>query len=105
MEPLKYCKNDETHESSIENAHGEIVALLTTRSNEDNDRLGTLFSAALELLESLDPETLEAIADEMNSHTHSARATSLRGIAKRQRIAALLATAPQPTPAETTTHG
>lgn len=39
------------------------------------------------LVEALDPQTIEAIADEIGSAEHSARAESLRGIARRQRAA------------------
>lgn len=40
-----------------------------------------------ELLDSLDPDTLEAIAAEIDCFEHSARAHSLRVIANRQRAA------------------
>lgn len=39
------------------------------------------------LLDALEPDLLEAIADEIDDFRHSARAASLRGIAKRQRAA------------------
>lgn len=48
-----------------------------------------LIAAAPTMYGSLDPDTLDAIADEIaGDHHHSARAASLRGIAKRQRAAA-----------------
>jgi len=46
-----------------------------------------LIAAAPDLYNSLDPDTLETIADEIDCFAHSARASSLRGIAKRQRSA------------------
>ena len=47
-----------------------------------------LIAAAPDLLSSLDPDTLEAIADEIGSEfKHSARAASLRAVAKKQRAA------------------
>jgi len=46
-----------------------------------------LIAAAPDLFEALDPEALEAIADEIDCFEHSARAAGLRGIAKRQRAA------------------
>lgn len=42
---------------------------------------------ALECLEALDPETIEAVAGEINSGEHNARAASLHGVAKRQAAA------------------
>lgn len=53
-----------------------------------------LIAAAPDLHGSLDPDTLEAIADEIDGHEHSARAASLRGIAKRQRVALAKASPP-----------
>ena len=51
-----------------------------------------LITAAQDLYEALDPDTLDAIADEIGGEfVHSARAGSLRGIAKRQRVALLKA--------------
>lgn len=49
-------------------------------------------AAAPELLEALDPDTLDAIADEIDCHQHSARAHGLRSIAARQRAAIAKAT-------------
>ena len=47
-----------------------------------------LISAAPDLVDSIDPDTLDAIADEIGEEfKHTARAASLRGIAKRQRAA------------------
>ena len=60
---------------------GQIIAKLSL-NNEDNAKL---IAAAPELLEALDPDTLEAIADEIQSFEHSARAESLRSIARTQR--------------------
>ena len=40
-----------------------------------------------ELLRSIDPDTLEAIADEIQCFEHSARCRSLRVLAKMQRAA------------------
>lgn len=51
-----------------------------------------LISAAPELLESLDPDALDAIADELTEFRHSARADSLRVIARKQRVAIAKAT-------------
>lgn len=45
------------------------------------------------MVEALDPEMLEAIADEIECHEHSARSESLRIIARRQRAALALAKA------------
>lgn len=47
----------------------------------------TLMGEKDALLASIDPETLEAIADEIQCFEHSARCQSLRGIAKRQHAA------------------
>jgi len=46
-----------------------------------------LMGAALDLRDSIDPNTLEAIADEIDCFEHSARAAGLRSLAKRQRAA------------------
>lgn len=46
-----------------------------------------LISAAPDLLDALEPDILDAIAIEIDCFEHSARAASLRGIAKRQRAA------------------
>ncbi len=53
-----------------------------------DDTDARLRAAAPDLLDSLDPDTLEAIASEIGSQfEHSARAHSLRIIARKQRIA------------------
>lgn len=41
----------------------------------------------VDLVAAMDPDTLEAIADEIDCHEHSARAGSLRVLAKQQRTA------------------
>lgn len=46
-----------------------------------------LISAAPDLLEAHDPDTLEAIADEIECFKHSARSASLRRIARQARAA------------------
>ena len=46
-----------------------------------------LIAAAPEMYEALDPDSLEAIADEIDCFEHSLRAHSLRVIAKQQRAA------------------
>lgn len=52
-----------------------------------------LFSAAPNMLAAMDPDTLNAIADEIDCFKHSARAAGLRSLAKRQRAAIAKATA------------
>lgn len=62
------------------------VAGGTVRVNSDN--LFALIEAFEAMGEALDPDTLDAVADEIGTEfKHSARADSLRGIAKRQRVA------------------
>jgi hypothetical protein len=46
-----------------------------------------LIAAAPEMADSLDPDSLDAVADELEVFVHSARILTLRGIAKRQRAA------------------
>ena len=53
-----------------------------------------LIAAAPDLLGAVDPDTLEAIANEIDCFQHSARAGSLRILAKRQRAAVLKAVGP-----------
>ena len=58
--------------------------------------LGVLKDVAKEMMEAADPDTLDAIADEITSapgdgFKHSARAASLRSLAKRLRAAILKA--------------
>lgn len=55
------------------------------------------------LVKALDPDTLDAVADEIEAASwhHGARAGSLRGLAKLQRAALALATVPQLDPAGT----
>lgn len=48
---------------------------------------GRLIAAAPDLYEALDPDTLDAVAEEIDCFEHSARAHSLRVIAKAQRAA------------------
>ena len=56
-----------------------------------------LLAASWEMFDSIDPETLEAIADEIGSEFHnSARADSLRIIARKQRAALAKALGEQP---------
>jgi hypothetical protein len=47
----------------------------------------SLIAAAPEMADSLDPDSLDAVADELEVFVHSARILTLRGIAKRQRAA------------------
>jgi hypothetical protein len=57
-------------------------------SSQQGVNTAQLFAAAPDLLASLDPDTLEAIADEIGEDfKHSAGADSLRAIARRQRDA------------------
>lgn len=46
-----------------------------------------LIAAAPDLYDSCDPDTLDAIADEIDCFEHSARTAGLRSLAKRQRAA------------------
>lgn len=87
-----------------ENPMGVTIARLNGVNNtdfdgsKDEDRDNAqLIAAAPELLESIDPETLEAIAAEIETDfKHTARAGSLRLIAKAQRAAIAKATGGQP---------
>lgn len=57
-------------------------------SDVEAEATASLISAAPDLVDSIDPDTLDAIADEIGGEfKHTARAASLRGIAKRQRAA------------------
>lgn len=60
--------------------------------DEEDAANASLIAAAPEMFDTLDPDTLEAIADEIDCHEHSARAGSLRVIARRQRAAIAKAT-------------
>lgn len=74
---------------------GQAVAAVVQNGGapwEDVLARARLVAAAPDLLEALDPDTLEAVADEIDCFEHSARAASLRGIAKRQRAAEAKAT-------------
>ena len=51
--PFKYVPNTKRSVSSIENAHGEIIALLNTNNPDLDNERGQLFAAAPELLEAL----------------------------------------------------
>jgi hypothetical protein len=69
---------------------GAWIARDGTVSSEANARL---IAAAPDMLAALDPDTLEAIANEIGGEfKHSARADSLRVIAKQQRAALAKAT-------------
>lgn len=57
---------------------------------------GRLIAAAPELFAACDPEILEAIADEIDCFEHSARASGLRLVAKRQRAAVAKAKGTKP---------
>lgn len=63
---------------------GRGGAFIRTETDLANARL---IAAAPELLEAPDPDTLDAIANEIDCFEHSARAASLRLIAKRERAA------------------
>lgn len=65
-------REDLDHEAIVTAARDRICALVVERDA---------------LLASIDVETLEAVADEIDCFEHSARAAGLRGIAKRQRAA------------------
>jgi hypothetical protein len=62
---------------------GEVDAIAISTAR----KIVLAYNAYDEMLEALDPDALEAIADEINSFEHSARADSLRVIACKQRAA------------------
>lgn len=55
--------------------------------NAESRANGHLIAAAPDLYATIDPDTLEAIAAEIDSFEHSARAAGLRAMAARQRAA------------------
>lgn len=62
--------------------------IIADRGREPTDIADAyLISAAHDMCDAMDPETLEAIADEIDCFEHSARAAGLRSLAKRQRAA------------------
>lgn len=75
-----FCQRDNHPE------HGGRINTETAAANAQ------VAAAAPDLLDALDPETLEAIADELTEFKHSARAGSLRVIARKQREAITKAT-------------
>lgn len=72
----------------------ENVAYMAWSVHKRDPSLGYAMAAGPDLLDSLDPDTLEAIANEIECFDHSARCGSLRWLAKRQRAAIAKATAP-----------
>lgn len=73
---------------------GNHIAIMSNGGvPEEQERANArLIAAAPTLLEALYPDELEAIADEIQCFEHSARAASLRAIAKWQRQAISAAT-------------
>ena len=70
--------------------HPETVCTATTVCEIETPRRqadARLIAAAPELLAALDPDMLEAIADEIDCFEHSARSASLRVLAREQRAA------------------
>ena len=75
------------------------VAIILDRDEPayDYEANAHMLAASWEMFDSIDPETLEAIADEIGSEFHnSARADSLRIIARKQRAAIAKALGEQP---------
>ena len=71
---------------------GDHCKLASVRGGVRDDKAtaeanARLIAAAPDLYAEMDPEILEAIADEIDCFEHSARAGSLRSLAKRQRAA------------------
>lgn len=77
----------------VEDGIGIIASCGYGGPDHDNEAFARLMAAAPDLLKSIDPDTLEAIADEIDCFQHSARAGSLRALARVQRAAIAKATA------------
>lgn len=79
------------HEAVVFVDSGRLVALAGPAGEPESQRFAKLFAGAQALVDSLDPETLEAIAEEISGRggyfNHSARADSLRVLARKQRAA------------------
>ena len=80
---------------SVTGPQGQYIADLMWRGNDKKEEQSAdarLIATAPEMLDSLDPDTLEAIANEIDCFEHSARTAGLRLIAKKQRAAIAKAT-------------
>lgn len=94
---LRHQKNGQIRLSLDGAPYGDVANVLAR--NERAAEWAALFRAAPELLKVLDPEMLEAIADEIGTDFHhSARAASLRHIAAKQREAVALLDKPLTAP-------
>lgn len=68
--------------------HAYAVAMMPRyQTKQQWEADAQLIAAAPEMYDAIDPEMLEAIAREIDGFEHSARAESLRVIARRQRAA------------------
>lgn len=80
------------HEAVAFADSGMLVAVTGQIGDPEAQRLAKLFAGAQSLADALDPEVLEAIAVEIGSDFHhSARADSLRVLARKQRSAMYVA--------------
>lgn len=76
------------HEAVAFADSGTLIAVTGPAGDPEAKRYAKLFAGAPLLADSLDPETLEAIAAEIGGDfRHSARAESLRVLARKQRAA------------------
>jgi hypothetical protein len=77
-----YHRVDHPDSWTIQGPKHECVAQMYGNSNVAT---ANILAASFEAIDALDPEILEAIADEIDCFEHSARSSSLRILAKRQR--------------------
>lgn len=86
---LRHQKNGQIRLTEHDAPYSDVANVLSR--NDRAAEWAALFRAAPELLKALDPESLEAVAEEIGSDFHhSARAASLNVIAARQRAALAL---------------